>query len=241
MPKSTSEAISAFDPEQYEAARKRLWDDLVHLKDHWHQYVTLYASAPATVALLNRHARWFFGSLQRSLIRDLILGVSRLTDAPGTGDKANLVLTELLRDPKLAEDHGLRDELTTRIAAVCTRAAPIRAHRHKYIAHRDYAVALGRSEDLLPQVQLALLDAILEELTAIYAVHGLRLHGTSYAFDLEALGSVDALLRSLERADKWRAHEVAEKRRALGLPLDGPGASKPAFGADGPAEPGWGE
>ena len=225
MTEPTPQDTAPFDPEAYEAARKRLWDDLVQLNDHWHQYVTLYASEPETVDLLNKHARWFFGSLQRSLIRDLILGISRLTDGPGSGDRTNLVLTELLRDPKLTAHPELAQELTARIEAVRKRATPVREHRHKYIAHRDHAVALGRTEDLLPAIRRDLMEGLLLEMIAIYELHGLRLHETSYVFELAALGSVEALVTSLKRADLWRAHDLAEKRRMLGLPPEDAGAS----------------
>src|SRR2546427_9015634 len=45
-------------------------------------YTTLFRS--------NACARWFFGSTQRLLIREVLLGIARLTDSPSIGAFDNL-------------------------------------------------------------------------------------------------------------------------------------------------------
>lgn len=228
---SNEEGSSAEPLTEYEVGRKRLWDDLVMLHDQWDQYIDLFGTDPERVKVLNRHARWFFYTVQRSLVRELMLGLSRLTDPPVQGDKTNLVLEGLLEDPALVANPHLAGTLATRISQVRAKAAPVRAHRNKYIAHRDHAVALGRDEELLPRVTRGLLGELVEEMCAIFHDHGSELHGTSYVFELSALGTTSSLMDSLDSADKWRQHERALRRKEFGLPPEDNGTDNVGGGA----------
>ena len=71
----------------------------------------LWQASSETVTLLNKHAGWFFGTVQRSLINGGgMLGIfPALRDPPGSGDKTNLVISELLLDPLLANKPESRD------------------------------------------------------------------------------------------------------------------------------------
>jgi hypothetical protein len=209
----------------YDAARKRLWDELVLVNDQWQQYLKLFGTSPETVNLLNRHARWFFATVQRGLVHEVILGISRLSDPPRTGKRTNLVISELLQDPKLQDKAELATVLEQRISEVRRRAEPVRKHRNTYIAHLDHATALGPRGELLPSVPRQLVTELLNEMSEIYRLHGVRLYETDYAFELSALGSAEAILRSLEGADSWRQHEQAERRRRYGLPPTDDGAA----------------
>src|SRR6266566_7380600 len=106
------------DAESFDARRKRLWDELVILHDAWAQYSFLFNESQERIELLNACARWYFGTTQRLLMREVILGVSRLTDPPKTGKHANLVLASLLDDPSIDKHRGLRGELDKAIKKV---------------------------------------------------------------------------------------------------------------------------
>src|SRR5262245_42773346 len=96
--------------------------DLFHkLDDHvvwawlkWKQFEGLFGS-PESVALLNEAAPAFFSLLQRTLLQDLVLHVSRLTDRPRVAGKETLSLERLrdaFPDPTLRQKvNALLDEL----------------------------------------------------------------------------------------------------------------------------------
>ena len=60
----------------------------------WQEQEELF-STPENVALLNRTAPAFFGSLQRILFEDVLLQICRLTDPVKTGEQENLSLERL--------------------------------------------------------------------------------------------------------------------------------------------------
>src|SRR5690349_12883241 len=81
----------------------RLGEEIVLLHDAWTQYKYLFAASPERVDLLNACARWFFALSQMALFREILLGISRLTDPLEQGKHTNLVLASLARSPELAE------------------------------------------------------------------------------------------------------------------------------------------
>jgi len=124
--------------EEFDDSRKRLWDEIVLLHDAREQYLLLFGHSPERLEMLNACAAWFFGLVQRALLREQILGISRLTDPVKMGAKTNLVLRSLLADPALLGKGAVLAELEVAIGEAEATAKPIRAHRHKYIAHLDH-------------------------------------------------------------------------------------------------------
>lgn len=103
----------------------------------WQEYENLFGS-PEKVDLLNRSAPGFFGSLQQILRGDVLLHVSRLTDAPRAGNRENLSLKRLrerLKDPSLG------DQIDGLLDTAHQKAAIIRRERNKLLAHLDEQAA----------------------------------------------------------------------------------------------------
>ena len=153
--------------------------------------------------MLNACAGWFFGSTQRLLIREVLLGIARLTDSPRIGAFDNLTIAILLRDPALKGQEQIRARLRRRVALAIKLAQPIRTHRNKHIAHLDHAVVQGASTILLPRVPSGMVSKVLRGLAAAYNEHGRSVANTDTSFELRPLGSVDALLRILESSERW--------------------------------------
>ena len=158
---------------------------------------------PERVAMLNACARWFFGSTRRLLIREVLLGIARLTDSPRIGALDNLTVAILLRDPALKGQARVRARLRRRIASAIKIAQPIRTHRNKDIAHLDHALVQGASTVVLPKVPSGTVSKVLRALAAAYNEHGRSVLNTDTSFELRPLGSVDALIRILESSDRW--------------------------------------
>ncbi len=158
---------------------------------------------PERVAMLNACARWFFGSTRRLLIREVLLGIARLTDTPRIGAFDNLTVAILLRDPALKGQARVRARLRRRIASAIKIAQPIRTHRNKHIAHLDHALVQGATTIVLPKVPSGTVSKVLRALAAAYNEHGRSVLNTDTSFELRPLGSVDALIRILESSERW--------------------------------------
>jgi len=204
----------------FDTARNRLWSELVHLHDTWEQYRKLYGHSEDRVKLLNTSARSFFALLQRLLIRDVILSISRLTDPPKSKGKSNLVLSLLLEDPRLSDRPDLKEELTSGINEAKQLSQPVREHRNRYIAHLDHATAIGAPDDPLPSIPGASVDELITRMETLYHRYRSELDATDSSFELSTLGGFDTLLRVLEDAERWRQHEIVERRQHYGVRPD---------------------
>jgi hypothetical protein len=76
--------------------RNKLFDEIVLLTDLWTQYNVLFMTSRETVDRLNDHARWFFRTVQRTFVHELILGISRITDPAASLGRKNVTLAALL-------------------------------------------------------------------------------------------------------------------------------------------------
>ena len=209
----------------FEEVHKRIWDELVHLHHTWAQYQALYGSSSERVRLLNQSARSFFAGLQRMMVRDVLLCISRLTDPPKDRKRDNLVLLRVLEDPKLQSHAQLEAYLATEIADITVQADPIRRHRNRYIAHLDHATAMGSRDDPLPPVTGEIVSGVISRMGETYHRYCSELYDSDVAFDLAALGDVESLVKALENAEKWRQHEVVEMKRRYGMLPDGNSAT----------------
>lgn len=163
------------------------------LHDAWAQYRYLFNESNERVQLLNTCASWFFATTQRLLMREVILGISRLTDPVKFGRFDNLVLSSLLFDPALRRRAALRDEIEQAIGAVTADAEHIRVHRNKYIAHLDHATAMGLNGEFIVGLRSADVTSVITRIEAIYNLHNSRVHRAHASFDLSTLGSAKAV------------------------------------------------
>ena len=95
----TTAATRAAAGKAFADTRTRIWNEIVSLHDAWAQYRYLFNESNERVQLLNTCASWFFATTQRLLMREVILGISRLTDPVKFGRFDNLVLSSLLLSP----------------------------------------------------------------------------------------------------------------------------------------------
>lgn len=182
----------------FEVAREQLTTQLVHLHDMWDQYTMLFSHSEDRVRMLNGCAGWFFYVTHRALLRETVLGISRLTDSP----KGNLTIAILLRDPALQGLPNVRSELEQAIQAVHTSAAKLRTHRNKVLAHLDLATAT-RIAKALPTVLREEITEAIQLLVRAYNVHNHGVHDTEMFFDVLGSGDANELVRVLEESPKW--------------------------------------
>lgn len=140
----------------YELHRK-----LVELHILWQQYRQLFGEATDTVHLLNRTAGLFFKIVQDELWDSVLLGVSRMTDPPGTGKFKNLTLQSL---SPLITDCALRAEAQHLCAKAVAAAEFAREHRNKRIAHQDHNYLSDRNSTSLSGISRTLVENMLAAL-----------------------------------------------------------------------------
>lgn len=140
----------------YELHRK-----LVELHILWQQYRQLFGETTDTVHLLNRTAGLFFKIVQDQLWDSVLLGVSRMTDPPGTGKYKNLTLQSL---SPLITDPALRAETQHLCAKAVAAAEFAREHRNKRIAHQDHNYFSNRNSNSLGGISRTAVENMLAAL-----------------------------------------------------------------------------
>jgi hypothetical protein len=155
----------------------------------------------------------FFGTVYKALLRNILLGIGRLTDPLSTLGKDNLVLERLCLLPEVSGDSTLSSEIKTRLNQIKSAASGVREYRNKYLAHLDLPTALGASPEVLPGVKRQDVDKILDGFADLFNLIEQKLRGSHTAFELMAIhDGPDALLTRLEDAEAFRTLPFQERQ-----------------------------
>lgn len=204
-------AIPSYFKDEYE----QLSYDLTLLYFQWIMYSQIYDTNQLRIDLLNETAPVFFRDLHRMLIRDIIVGIARITDPAKVSGRTNLTLEHLanLIDPK--KQPGLAARVASALTDVKLNVVPIREYRNKIVAHRDLNVAMGAAP---PGVTFKQIREALSKCAALLnAIQTDSGDGaTGYEHGIESLEGVPALLAALKYAAIFRemmdAREVSHLR-----------------------------
>jgi hypothetical protein len=120
---------------------KELADEVIRQYHEFREFDFLFYASQERIDLLNAVAQHFFGELFHIMLDRLVLGVSKLTDPAGSGERANLSLSYvhagLVHDGRYPKAEA---------ADLIDQAMAVRKHleiwRSKLIAHNDASVAL---------------------------------------------------------------------------------------------------
>lgn len=160
MDEVRADYISAMGPE-LGANFYELHRELVELHVLWQQYRELFGDTTDTVQMLNRTAGLFFKIVQDELWDSVLLGVSRMTDPPGTGKHKNLTVQSL---SPLITDSALRVETQDFCTKAVAAAEFAREHRNKRIAHQDHNYLSNRNSNPLSGISRAAVESMLAAL-----------------------------------------------------------------------------
>jgi hypothetical protein len=191
-------ALSADSAKVVEA----LWRHITELHSEWKILLELFGVSQAQSDFLNNNAAAFFDTVYDTLIRDILLGVSRLTAPLSTAGKDNLVLERLALLPEVRGDAALSSKVAAQLAAVKAQAVSIRDYSNKYLAHLDLAASLGPGSDVLPGIKRQDIDAVLQGIADLFNL----IHDGPVMFKWVTLhGGPKALLKRLHDAQSWRS------------------------------------
>ena len=172
-----------------------LWKELVWLNTKWAQFVQLFGSKPERLALLNGTAPLFFRVVQDTLLEDVILHIARLTEHSKTKGRSEKLTTHTL--PGLV-DPRIRQAVSYGVKTAQHRAATCLDWRHRHIAHRNVALALGEAEPLGPVTLKHIRDALASIAEVLNEVHRHYMDG-EIGFELLGQGGgAEDLLRVLD-------------------------------------------
>jgi hypothetical protein len=108
----------------------------------WSQYRKLFTEGQEQIDVLNESAPFFFYVLQGVFFEDTLLAITRLSGPVRSAGKSNLTVRRL---SCLIPDVALKNEVDHLIQIAIDAADFSVDWRNRHIAHRDLALALGRS------------------------------------------------------------------------------------------------
>jgi hypothetical protein len=205
---SSKEAVRHL-PGEIPEAHREIFDAIDHeitwLHLVWKMYRQLFGRDKETVDLLNSAIPAFARVIQDSLLDDVLLSVSRLSDPVDSGKgRDNLVLERLRPLVASAEDERLMAKFDGALSSLNSTCANLKPHRDKRIAHLDLGVAL-KSVILAGYSRQMIEDALLALRNAMNAIH-LHFRGAQTMYEAtSASGEADLLLGCLRDAKRFRA------------------------------------
>jgi len=147
----------------YEVAFKAVDQSVQQIFVRWEIYTQLFDSGEENVALLNSSGSYVFFVLQRLLLDDTILALSRLTDPPETAGKENASIKYLVEAMSASLSPELAAEVDASLVKLDAHVASARQHRNKAVAHADLQHAVGAAS--LPEIAYTELEEAMKELT----------------------------------------------------------------------------
>ncbi|MBI4537085.1 MAG: hypothetical protein HY712_03910 [candidate division NC10 bacterium] len=193
-----------------------LEDYITELHEEWKILLELFAAGDETSKLLNDTAGALFETLYRVLIRDILLGVARLTDPLKTAGKDNLVLERVTLLPEVVADTALSRAAAEILDEIKALATPFRDYRNKYLAHLDLPTSLSPSGDVLPGIKRQDVDAVVTAFAKLFNRVDGPLRDRHVVFkDVTIFGGPNSLLRACDDARTWRSVPASERRKIV--------------------------
>ena len=177
---------------------------------YWKLLQDLFGSGEEQLRLLTESAGNFFLWVQRSFVDSLILGLSRLTDEPGSGDKENLVLQRLATAIGKAGDRELARRLRVPMKRIRSAVTDLREYRDKVLAHSDRKTARGDQHTEPIPVQ-SVEDALSAMRDLMNEVDGKYRGVTRWYDEIVIVGGADAIVTWLEDAQAFRQPKYQEE------------------------------
>jgi HEPN superfamily AbiU2-like protein len=194
-------------------SHKEIWrhlkSEVTLLHVQWQTFRGLFSVSREQVQLLNRSAGPFFLVIQRTLLRDLYVGVTRLIEPLHVQGQENLTLERLLLDPRVSADLPLLALAHQKIKAAKKAGQAFRTYRNKALVHLDLTTALAGGSAAMPRVTRKMIEEALRAIADVLNTVDQHLNGHTTAFndDYFASGGAETLVRCLEQAERWKKQD----------------------------------
>jgi hypothetical protein len=148
--------------------------EVVWLRGRWIIYCQLFGTSSERVDILNRSASTFFNVIQKTMLHDVQLSLSKLGDPAGSGARKNLTLDTLAGQLNRADEAELCAKLKPLIEEFDATCEKLRHRRNKWIPHFDLETMLKAKAKPLEgpsrnEIEASL--AVLRELMNLVELH----------------------------------------------------------------------
>jgi len=126
--------------------------ELTHLYYRWIMYVQIFGTNSHRIDIVNQTASNFLQEFQWLIIDNMVLSISKLTDAAEMRKNTNLSLSFLINKVAELGDEDLTKELSAILEQLKDSIEHFRDIRNKRIAHNDLATAKNKDTEPLPGV-----------------------------------------------------------------------------------------
>jgi hypothetical protein len=130
----------------FPAAIHDLWitikAEVVWLHGRWIIYRQLYGTSQEHIDILNRSASTFFNVIQKTMLHDVQLSLSKLGDPAGSGKRKNLTLAALVLELEDTGENLVVSKLVPLLKNFDDACKNLRHRRNKWIAHFDLETML---------------------------------------------------------------------------------------------------
>lgn len=138
--------------------------EVVWLHGRWIIYRQLYGTSQERIDVLNRSASTFFNVLQKTLLHDVQLSLSKLGDPAGSGKRKNLTLAALVAALEGVGESSVVSKLAPLVTTFDDACKNLRHRRNKWIAHFDLGTMLDSKVKPLEGPSRAEIEAALKAL-----------------------------------------------------------------------------
>jgi AbiU2 len=194
------------------SAFEAIEEDVLWLHAKWQVFRQLFGKSEKRVALLNNFAPDFFQIVHDSILYDIFLTLSRLTDPPEMGRWKNLTFKRLANMLETAGRQDLVRELAPTVDRIEAACKPIRPWRNKLIAHKDFGAGVQYAPDPLPGVSRQMVEEALVVIREFmnHLHMALKNAETEYA-DIPLRGDGDQIVWYLKEAGAYHKHRISGK------------------------------
>ena len=196
--------VDSHIPQEIHTLWETLHTEVCWLHGRWKIYCQLYGTNQERVELLNKSAATFFSLLDRILIHEVQLSLSRLSDPAKTGRHKNMSLDALKKALDELGENDAAEKLDNAIKMFKKACAKVIHRRMKWIAHFDLDTML--TQQVNPRIgpsRKEIEDAMSALRNAMNCIN-VHYNDMSMAYDsfyMRADG--DALIRSLRRGLRY--------------------------------------
>lgn len=213
-----SHALSHKIPPEIDEIYYPLFNQVSHVHVQWKIFRQLYVSDPETIGLLKWSANGFFGVVQHTLASEILLTISRLTDAKQTGSgkhaRDNLSLDRLIDRIDEQQFPDLKDEMSKRLVAARHACAFARDVRNKLLAHNDLATSLRGRAAVTSQTTTTNIDAALRSIADVLNAIPGHFDNSGVAYTVASMSTDGNTLLNRLRVAKTYLESLADQLSA---------------------------
>jgi len=184
---------------------KQFCDQCYTIRALYKEYIFLYESDnKERLDLLDKTARDFFHNLQGILIDHIFLGICKITDPAGSGERSNFTIRYILKKIKQEDNENLGlDELSKKIHEF--REYIVKA-RHKIIVHSDFETI--KSNKTLGAFPISDCDEFWGNLQEFVNKIHMHYFKTTFIFDniVDCTSNAEYLIFALKKAAYFDKH-----------------------------------